>query len=110
MLPIYTKLNRLVGTLAPSYSGMGLMRGNFIRVTIGDYLNNVPGIIQGLSLKPSFDAGWDINRTMDGTPIIDNVSEDENVGQLPRMLEVDFSFTPIHNFTPQLGENFIRNI
>jgi len=26
------------------------------------------------------------------------------------MIEVDLSFTPIHNFTPQIKENFIRNI
>lgn len=113
MIPIYQKLNYLLGTTAPSYSGAGLMRGNFIKMTVGDYLLDVPGIIQSINLKPSFEAGWDINRKEDGLPFKpeDNSQEgDEFVGQLPRMIEVDLSFTPIHTFTPQIGENFIRNI
>lgn len=113
MIPIYQKLNRLVGVTTPDYSGAGLMRGNFIKMTVGDYLLDVPGIIQSINLKPSFEAGWDINRKEDGLPFKpeDNSQEgDEFVGQLPRMIEVDLSFTPIHTFTPQIGENFIRNI
>jgi hypothetical protein len=113
MIPIYQKLNYLLGTTAPSYSGAGLMRGNFINMTVGDYLLDIPGIIQSINLKPSFEAGWDINRKEDGLPFKpeDNSQEgDEFVGQLPRMIEVDLSFTPIHTFTPQIGENFIRNI
>jgi len=113
MIPIYQKLNYLLGTTAPSYSNIGLMRGNFIRMTVGDYLLDVPGIIQSINLKPSLEAGWDINRKEDGTPFKpeeDNSQEgDEFVGQLPRLIEVDLSFTPIHTFTPQIGENFIRN-
>jgi hypothetical protein len=108
MIPIYQKLNYLLGTTAPSYSGAGLMRGNFINMTVGDYLLDVPGIIQSINLKPSFEAGWDINRDETGLPF---KPEDTGfVGQLPRMIEVDLSFTPIHTFTPQIGENFIKNI
>jgi hypothetical protein len=113
MLPIYQKLNRLVGTTAPDYSDIGLMRGNFIKMTVGDYLLDVPGIIQNINLKPSFEAGWDINRKEDGTPFKPEENSqdgDEFVGQLPRLIEVDLQFTPIHTFTPQIGENFIRNI
>jgi hypothetical protein len=109
MLPIYEKLNYLLGTTAPSYSGAGLMRGNFIRLTVGDYIDNVPGIINNISLKPSFDAGWDINRSELGT-IITSEFTNTYIGQLPRMIEVDLGFTPIHNFVPQIGENFVRNI
>jgi len=112
MLPIYQKLNYLIGTTAPSYSEAGLMRGNFIRMTVGDYLNDVPCIIQSINLKPSFEAGWDINRKEDGTPFKpedDSQDGDEFVGQLPRMIEVDLSFIPIHTFPPQIGKDFIRN-
>jgi len=108
MLPIYEKLNYLVGTTAPDYSEAGLMRGNFIRLTIGDYMDDVPGIINNISLKPSFEAGWDINRSVDGEPL--KLEEDTYIGQLPRMIEVDLSFTPIHTFAPQIDKNFIRNI
>lgn len=114
MLPIYQKLNYLVGTTAPDYSNFGLMRGNFINLTVGDYINNVPGLINNISLKPSFEAGWDINRKDDGSPFDSDIDANEDgtgfVGQLPRMIDVDISFIPIHSFTPKFGENFLRNI
>jgi hypothetical protein len=118
MIPLYSKLNYLLGTTAPSYSGAGLMRGNFIKMTVGDYLLDVPGIIQSINLKPSFEAGWDINRD-DAGILFKNKNDEDSiddtggtgfVGQIPRLIEVDLSFTPVHSFTPQIGENFIRNI
>jgi hypothetical protein len=107
MLPIYEKLNYLVGTTAPDYSDIGLMRGNFINLTVGDYLDSVPGIITNISLKPSFEAGWDLNRDEKGNII----KLGENlVGQLPRMIDINLGFTPIHSFTPQFKKKFIRNL
>lgn len=107
MRPLYRKLNRLLGTTAPTYGTNGYMLGNFIKLTVGTYFNGVPGIINNINLKPSFEAGWDINRTILGAPI---KSEDEDdVGQIPRMIEVDLTFTPIHDFTPQFGSDFINN-
>ena len=44
MIYNYRKLNQLVGLTAPDYSTLGFMRGNFARVTIGNYLTGVPGI------------------------------------------------------------------
>jgi hypothetical protein len=84
------------------------MRGNFTYITVGDYINSVPSIIKSINLKPSFEAGWDINREENGNPI--KPESKEFVGQIPRMIEVDLSFIPLHNFTPQFKENFIRNI
>ena len=107
MLPIYEKINYLVGTTAPDYSDFGLMRGNFINLTVGDYLDAVPGIITSIALKPSFEAGWDLNRDENGTII---KLGNDLVGQLPRMIDVDLGFTPIHSFTPQFGKKFVRNI
>ena len=63
MLPIYTKLNKLIQNLAPNYSSTGYIRGNFVKLTFGDYLVNVPGIINGFSINPIFDAGFDIGGT-----------------------------------------------
>jgi hypothetical protein len=120
MKPIYQKLNYLVGVTAPNYSGAGYMRGNFVNITVGDYLNSVPCIIESVSLKPSFEAGWDINRDDNGI-IIDRkekaqqqpsgtttISENPNyVGQLPRMIDVSLSIIPIHSFTPRFQAQFI---
>jgi hypothetical protein len=102
MLPLYNKLNYLVGTTAPNYSSAGYMRGMILKATIGDYLSSVPIIINNISLKPSFEAGWDINRTETGEFFIEGGG-----AILPKMIEVDLSFTPLHNFTPQFGERFI---
>jgi len=108
MIPLYEKLNYLAGITAPDYSNGGYMRGNFTYITVGDYINSVPSIIKSINLKPSFEAGWDINREENGSPI--KPESKEFVGQIPRMIEVDLSFIPLHNFTPQFKENFIRNI
>jgi hypothetical protein len=105
MRPIYKKLNLLLGTTAPSYSGIGLMRGNFIRMSIGDYLNDVPCIINNINIRPSFDAGWDLNRNATGS--IYQSTDPNYLGQLPRMIDVDMTFTPIHSFVPQNKSTYI---
>jgi len=100
MLPLYQKLNKLLGVTAPRYGGTGYMLGNFVKLTVGTYFNSVPGIINSISLKPSFEAGWDINRDVMGNPI-STTDTTYYVGQIPRMIEIDMTFTPIHDFTPQ---------
>jgi hypothetical protein len=109
MIPLYNKLNYLAGATAPDYSDAGYMRGNFINITVGDYINSMPSIIKNISLKPSFEAGWDINRKEDNS-LFTSADGNLNVGQVPRMIEVDLSFTPLHNFTPQFGKDFIRQV
>lgn len=82
---IYRKLNGLQALLAPYYSQAGYLRGNFFKLTFGDYLVGVPGIIDGFTLSPIFDAGFDIGR-----------GEDSSGYQLPKAIKVSgFSFTPI---------------
>lgn len=109
MVPLYNKLNYLAGTTAPDYSDEGYLRGNFTYITVGDYINNMPSIIKSVSLKPSFEAGWDINRKMDGTPFSSTDGID-NVGQVPRSIEITINFTPLHKFTPQFRKSFINDI
>ena len=107
MIPLYKKLNLLVGSTAPKYSGKGFMMGTILKITVGNYFNNVPGVLTSISLKPSFEAGWDINRADDGT-LFSSIDETLNVGQLPRMIDVTMNFTPIHNFTPEYRKPFIN--
>ena len=109
MIPIYNKLNKLVGSTAPDYNDGNLMKGNFIKLTIGDYLLNVPGFIKNITLTPSFEAGWDINRDDVGelwTPELGTI----NTGQIPKLINVSLGFTPIHSFTPTNTSTYIRNI
>jgi len=91
MLPIYTKLNELIQNLAPNYSSNGYIRGNFVKLTFGDYLNNVPGIINGFSINPIFEAGFDIGGTEEEKA--KNITSGK---QLPKAIKISgFNFTPI---------------
>ena len=89
---IYDKLNYLASVCAPNYSSGGFMRGNIIKLTIGDYLNNQYGFLTGLNFSIPNDSTWDIGRGLDG-------KEDPNSLQLPHRISVgNFGFTPVHNF------------
>lgn len=63
MKTIYSKLQELIRHLAPNYSQGGYLRGNFVKLTFGDYLVNTPCILKGFSIEPIFDGGFDIGRT-----------------------------------------------
>jgi hypothetical protein len=113
MISNYRKLNALIWAVSPSYSSTeegavaGLMRGSITNVTIGDYFRRMPSIIKNISISEIEGMGWDINRNQDGT-IIENKNSNTNyVGQLPKGIRVQLSFTPLHNFVPQYGEAFV---
>ena len=90
LIAIYQKLNTFIQRLAPNYSNEGYLRGSFVKLTFGDYLNNVPGILEGISLSPIFDAGFDVT----------------NGRQLPKAIKVSgFNFTPIADNNNQLISN-----
>ena len=106
MIYNYRKLNQLVGLTAPDYSAQGFMRGNLARVTLGNYLTGVPGIIKSVGLDIDMNAGWDINKGFDDMmPIA--TSSSLYVGQLPKLINVNMTFTPIHGFIPKIGQPFI---
>ena len=63
MANIYLKLQELIRHLAPNYSQGGYLRGNFVKLTFGDYLRDTPCILKGFSIEPIFDGGFDIGRT-----------------------------------------------
>ena len=68
------------------------MRGNIIKLTVGDYLNNQYGFLTSLNFSIPTDSTWDIGRGLDG-------KEDPNSLQLPHRISVgSFGFTPVHNF------------
>jgi len=95
LFPTYQKLNYLSSIMAPDYSAPGYMRGNIVQLTVGDYLNDVYGVITGFNYNITDESTWDIARNNDGTI-------DPNSAELPTLINVDsFSFKPIHNFVPQ---------
>ena len=96
MMPLYRKLNFLISNTAPDYSSNGRMRTPYMRMTVGHWMNRIPGVINKIGLKWDTDYPWEIN--------VDGPEEGEpQMLVLPHVLDVSLSFTPIHNFLPQKG-------
>lgn len=97
MAATYQKLTYLASTLAPDYSGDGgYMKGNITKLTIGSYFYRIPGFISTLSYTVPEDSSWEIAFDQpEGGAEIDQM-------EVPRHFNVNLSFTPIHDFAPQL--------
>jgi|MDSZ01.2.fsa_nt_gb hypothetical protein len=94
LIPMYKKLNYLASTLAPDYNGAGFMRGNFVRLTVGGYLYEQPGIIMGLNYTVPMESTWEIAIDEEG-------NSDSSVKELPHMIKVTgMTFKPIQKFIP----------
>ena len=91
LLHMYSKLNFLASSLAPDYTQLGFPRGNIAKLTLGDYLNETPCIINSLNFEVPQDSPFEIALMPDG-------SVDKSVGQLPLMIKVSMAITPIHDF------------
>ena len=94
MKVMYQKLNSLAASMFPDYTEFK-MRGTFVRVTLGDYLNDQFGFITSLTYVTPDDATWEIalNAPEGGT--------DSDMYELPKLIDCSINFTPIHNFLPQ---------
>ncbi len=93
LTPMFTKLNFLASTLAPDYTSAGFMRGNIVRMTVGGYLHEVPGVLTSLTYTIPDDTTWEIGIDTEG-------NSDPSVKELPHRIEVSLAFTPIEDFLP----------
>lgn len=100
LMPMYRKLNYLASNTMPDYSEKGFMRGPLIQLTVGEYLYEQVGFITQLSFTPNFDAGWEIGVTSGGEQASTEGDKIIEVGELPKMIQVQMAFTPIHEFVP----------
>lgn len=91
---MYQKLNALAASMYPDYKEFK-MRGTFIRLTVGDYLSSVYGFITDLNYTVPEDSTWEIALTEP------EKGEDIDMYEVPKHIDVFFTFTPIHNFLPQ---------
>jgi hypothetical protein len=88
--PMHDQLNQLASSLAPTYTAQGYMAGNIHKLTVGNYISNQYGIINGLTYEIMDESPWDIEKDK----------------QLPMYIKVTgFQFTPIHNFRPEYKIN-----
>ncbi|MFK5283008.1 hypothetical protein ACI3PL_25915, partial [Lacticaseibacillus paracasei] len=86
--------NYLASSLAPDYSSNGYMRGNIVKLTIGGYFHEQPGIITSITYDVPQESTWEIG-------IGTNELKDRTISQLPHMIKVtNVRFIPIHVFVP----------
>jgi len=91
MIPLYRKLNYLVAQTAPEYKNRR-MRGVFSRLTIGDWCNELPGFFSSVNLSVDTSTPWEIRLDSE---------KDADMNELPMVVNVQCSFTPVHNFAPE---------
>lgn len=109
MRPLYQKMVYLASSLAPTYSQTsedgksgGLMRGTFVKLTVGSYVYEVPGFIQNLTYSWEQDFPWEIAQNEE-TNNSDGPNPDFDQQELPMVMNCNVTFKPIHKFTPQTG-------
>ena len=102
MRPLYQKIVTLASATAPTYKD-GLMRGTFVKLTVGDYVREMPGFITSVNYSWQQDYQWEIamNNPEAQTGAGDQADIDQQ--ELPMVLDCQVNFTPIHTFTPQTG-------
>lgn len=105
MEKIYQKLNYLASTLHPEYNTNGFMRGTIHKLTIGEYFYRMPGIIKSMNINIDDNYPWEIKMSqpeLEGNSG-DPLKDDRGQMELPQILNVQMSFTPIYNNIPQKG-------
>ena len=96
MKPLYKKLNYLVSNTAPDYnSTSGRIMTPFIKLSVGHYLNRVPGVLSSVSISWKKDYPWEIALDSGST------GRDKDMLVLPHVLDVSLKFKPVHNFIPK---------
>ena len=91
--PLYNKVNSLISQVYPDYNAQtGIMRAPVVRITIGDYLNRVPGFIESVNVTVDNNYPWEINLEK---------SQIGDVAQLPKVLDIAISFKPIMDILPK---------
>lgn len=101
LLPQYEKLNYLISSMYADYSKSGIMRGNFVEMTVGSYLTDVPGILTNLTLTIPESTTWDLGRNNAGELVSRNA-------RLPHRMTATMTFTPVYSFIPRRVENINR--
>ena len=120
MLPLWQKLNYLASSLYPDYNDQGFMRGNLHKLTIGEYFYRTPGILKSMNISVDDNYPWEIKysepetarsfekkdftgTTNQGTKDFIESNSDADMMELPQVVNVSCTFTPILNELPSLS-------
>lgn len=99
--PMYNRLNALVSQVYPDYSpNTQIMRAPLMRITVGDYLFRMPGLIESVNLTVGNDMPWEIT----------NNAENSDLAQVPQVVDVSIAFKPILTELPRrYGNSFTQD-
>jgi hypothetical protein len=81
---MYAKLNRLAKMSLPT--GVGIMTGPVMSITIGDWFINEICVIESLDFAIDIEHPWEIN-----------IESDKGVGELPQIVKVSVGLKVIGN-------------
>lgn len=99
MRPLYEKMIWLASATAPTYaSGGQFMRGTITKITVGDYIYELPGVLNSVGYTWNPEYPWEIAMTQP-----ENLGIDDFEQELPQIMDCQIDFTPIHTFTPTTG-------
>jgi hypothetical protein len=94
--PMWQKLNYLYSNTMPDYDGT-IMRGPYMKLTIGNYMYRQPGVIKNLTYTIGNDSPWEISiddperKAIGGNPLY----------ELPHVMNIQMTFAPVHDFLPR---------
>lgn len=98
MQPLYKKMVYLASATAPTYANSGqFMRGTIVKLTLGDYVYELPGVLNSCNFTWNTEYPWEIAQTEP------EGQGDRTMQELPMVLDCNIEFTPIHEFTPETG-------
>ena len=128
MLVLYQKLNYLASSLLPDYNGDGFMRGNLHKLTVGEWFYRTPGILKSMNVSIDDNYPWEIKFTepetednpqtgtdyggdyfpntngYNGSDNFQKSNSDADQMELPQIIDIQFTFTPILNELPALSK------
>lgn len=105
MRPLYRKIAYLASTTAPSYGTNQIMKGTLVKMTVGDYVHEIPGFISSLTYSWDTNYPWEIGMYNKNQEERGFNTETGNIEQqqLPMILDCNLNFTIIHDFLPETG-------
>ena len=99
MKPLYQKMIWLASATAPTYANDGqFMRGTITKITVGDYVYELPGILNNVNYTWNTEYPWEIAMLEP-----EGLNGDGEMQELPMIMDCSIDFTPIHTFTPETG-------
>jgi len=102
MRPMWQKLNYLYSNTMPDYGQNNVMRGSYMRLTLGDYMFRQPGIIKNLTYSIGNVSPWEI--------AIDEPETGGDLYELPHVMTIQMTFAPVHDFVPRKFPGILNTV